>query len=288
MASTKLNIHIQPDANPDNLSRTIDTLSAETDLEFSTSRELLEFLDEQNIASRIELPSTATSMGVLERVENGIGLSPDGNALAKIKEDVRGDLFHFLMYSGWDARSPMEFLQSWGYRNCCDRYWVMGEVELTSSYLDRQVEETINQAYEIFSELNVPEFDDISFSRKSLTGAHKWLLPVQPQVTHPNDPDFRGERVFRRRDFCPPELLVLALAWVLRSDTDVVGVDVLLTREKREAICKACLLSPEALDRVLDWAIPTFPEILSPGTSAGFYGRFVRLHKLPTMEDLIR
>lgn len=104
----------------------------------------------------------------------------------------------------------------------------------------------------------------------------------------PNDPDYKADRAFRRRDFCPPELFVMALAWVLRNDSDVTDVEVLLTREKRDAICRACLLSPEAFDRVLDWTIPTFPALLSPGTSAGFYGRFVRLHKIPMVEDLIR
>lgn len=287
MAAIKLNIHIQPDANPENISRTIALLSIDPDLVFPTQKELLEILEENAIGSRIELPSTATSMGILEKADGAIRLSPNGNALARIREEVRGDLLHFLIYSGWDNRHPLDFLQSWGYRNCCDRYWLEGEAHLTSAYLDRQVEETINEARDAFIAMNVKEFDEISFSRKSLTGAHKWLLALQPQVLHPNTPDAK-DRVFRRRDFCPPELAVLALAWVLRDESTVTGVDILLTREKRETLCKVCLLSPEALDRVLDWAIPTFPALISPGTRAGSYGRFVRLHKIPTVEDVIR
>lgn len=287
MAAVKLNIHIQPDANPDNITRTIHVLASEAALSFPTQTELLEFLTEQNIGSRVELPSTATSMGILQKTDGAIHLSPSGQALARIREDVRGDLFHFLMYSGWDARRPLDFLQSWGYRNCCDRYWSAGEVQLTSTYLDRQVEETINGARTAFDALNVTEFDEISFSRKSLTGAHKWMLALQPQVLYPNTAEAK-ERTFRRRDFCPPELVVLALAWILRDESTITGVDILLTPEKREALCKVCLLSPESLDRVLDWAIPTFPALLSPGTSAGFYGRFIRLRKVPTLEDMIR
>jgi hypothetical protein len=287
MAGIKLNIHIPPDANPDNVSRTITILASDPDLNFPTYKELLEILTEDGIGSRIELPSTASSMGILTKVEGVIQLSSDGLALARIREEARGDLLHFQMYSGWDAHRPLDFLQSWGYRNCCDRYWALGEVQLTSAYLDRQVEETINEAREAFTAQNMREFDEISFSRKSLTGAHKWLLALQPPVLHPNTPDAK-DRTFRRRDFCPPELVVLALAWVLRDETTVTGVDILLTHEKREALCKACLLSPESLDRVLDWAIPTFPALLSPGTRAGAYGRFVRLHKIPTVEDVIR
>lgn len=287
MAGIKLNIHIQPDANPDNVSRMIRLLVDDPNFTFPTQKDLLFLLEENYIGSRIELPSTAMSMGILEKINGSIQLSRDGHALARVREDVRGDLLHFLMYAGWNASRPLDFLQSWGYRNCCDRYWAMGQVQLTSAYLDRQVEETITEAREVFTALNLGDFDEISFSRKSLTGAHKWLLALQPPVLHPNSLDAK-DRTFRRRDFCPPELIVVALAWVLRDETTVTGVDILLTREKREALCKACLLSPEALDRVLDWAIPTFPALLSPGTRAGAYGRFVRLHKVPTVQDVIR
>lgn len=287
MAGIKLNIHIQPDANPDNVSRTIGLLASGTDLTFPTQKDLLELLEENNIGSRIELTSTATSMGILSKVDGAIQLSRDGHAIARVREEARGDLLHFLIYTGWDRRRPLEFLQSWGYRNCCDRYWSAGEVQLTGAYLDRQVEETISVARETFTALNVGAFDEISFSRKSLNGAHRWLLALQPPVLHPNNPDAR-ERTFRRRNFCPPELVVMALAWVLRDEAVVADVDILLTHEKREALCQVCLLSPESLDRVLDWAIPTFPKLLSPGTRAGAYGRFIRLRKIPTLEDVIR
>jgi hypothetical protein len=287
MASDKLAIHVFPDANPSNTTAMIKLLSSDSSLRFSMSKDLVEYLKAEGISASDFLQNTSTHMGVLEKSEGEFRLSELGNALARIREDVRGDLFHLLLYSGWDANDPTTFLQSWGYRTCCNRYWTEGEVQLTSVYLDRQVEETIAEARETFTTLNIPEFDEVSFSRRSLTGVHKWLLGLQPQVLFPNVDDAK-DRTFRRRDFCPPELVVLALAWVLRDETSVTGVEILLTREKREALCKACLLSPEALDRVLDWAIPTFPSLISPGTRAGAYGRFVRLHKIPTVEDVIR
>lgn len=248
---------------------------------------MLEYLTSGGVATRQELPYIAHAMGILERSKDGVTISENGRALSDIREEARGDILHFLMYAGWDAEDPMTFPQSWGYRNCCDRYWAAHEVQLTSPYLDRQVEETIDEAYRTFEALNVPEFDEVAFSRKSLTGAHKWMLALDPPVLHPNSPDAK-DRVFRRRDFCQPELAVLALAWALRNESTVTGVDILLTTEKREAISKVCLLSPESLDQVLDWAIPTFPELISAGTSAGFYGRFVRLKRLPSLQDLAR
>jgi len=287
MVGVKLNIHVQPDANPDNTLKMIELLATDPDQLFLMQKDLLNLLTENNITSRVELPSTAEDMGILTKVDGKIRLSQNGYALTQVREEARNDLLHFLMYSGWDARRPLEFLQSWGYRNCCDRYWTAGEIQLTSVYLDRQVEETINEARATFTAMNVGVFDEISFSRKSLTGAHKWLLALQPPVLHPNSPEAK-DRIFRRRGFCPPELVVMALAWVMRNETTVADVDILLTPEKREALCRVCLLAPEALDRVLDWAIPTFPNLLAPGTRAGAYGRFVRLHKIPTLQDVIR
>ncbi len=128
--------------------------------------------------------------------------------------------------------------------------------------------------------MGVGEFDEISFSRKSLTGARKWLDALQPTVIEDN--------IFTRRAFCSPELMLLAIGYVLRDDPDATEIDILLSRDRREQICRICLLAPESFDRTLDWAIPVFPKLIEPGTSAGTYGRFIRLHKMPTLQDVVR
>src|SRR5690606_18800276 len=118
-----------------------------------------------------------------------------------------------------------------------------------------------------------------------LTGAHKWMEALQPEVLEKSGREYRR---FTRREFCPPELLIMAIGYILRDDPDATELDILLTPERRDALCQICLLEPSALDRALDWALPAFPTVISPGTTAGYYGRFVRLHKRPTFEDLIR
>ncbi|MBI5668045.1 MAG: hypothetical protein HZC41_08545 [Chloroflexi bacterium] len=281
MASTKLAIHIPPDANPVNITEMVVAIARQgADTVFESVRDLLEYTESQGIGSRTEMQSTAVYLGLLEKSSSGLGLTRTGFALAKIREDVRSDLLHYLMYTGWEESDPVNFLPSWSYRICCDRYWEGQEVTLDSDYLNRQVEETINQAREAFAQLNIGEVAEVSFSRKSLEGAHKWLGALQPPVIE--------NKVFTRRSFCPPELLLLAIGYVMKDETDATDIDILLTREKRDRICKVCLLDHNALDRALDWMLPIFPAVISPGTSAGFYGRFVRLHKLPTLEDVVR
>lgn len=285
MAPVRLTVHIPPDSNPTNTIALITDLAANPGHSFDSASQLLEYLSVQGIGSRTEIHSTATSLGILDRTEQAIHLSADGLALASVREDVRGDILHFLMYTGWTSNAPTQFLQSWAYRLVCDQYWEHGTVALTSSYLDAQVGEVINIAQAYFPQIGVSNFDEVSFSRKSLRGAHNWLEAVSPPVI---TGDGQQPPTFSRRSFCPPELVVLAVAYVVGQEENALGIDVLLTPEKRESISKICLIDPNAFDRVLDWALPIYPHLIAPGTTAGFYGRFVRLHQLPELKDVVR
>lgn len=279
MVTGRLAIHVLPDSNPTNVSQMIQRLSSES-LAFSTAKELIDYLRESGQNTNEWVQSTSTSMGILHRTTEGIKLSSSGLALSQVREDVRGDLLHFLMYSGWSVNKPHDFLQSWAYRLVCDQFWELGQVELTPTYLDRLVGEIINIAQGQFSETGAGQIDGVSFSRKSLKGVQNWLEAVHPPVIESN--------TFKRRSFCSPELVIMAIGYSLRDEVNTTGVDILLSPPKREIISKICLLDADALDRALDWAIPIFPNIISAGTTAGFYGRFIRLHKIPALEDLVR
>lgn len=280
----RLAIHILPDSNPENIGDMVRIVSLVPDTKFATARELVEYLKEQGSNSNDWVHSTSISMGLLARTSDGVRLSDRAYSLSQIRKEARADLLHYLMYTGWSEAHPTEFLQSWAYRRVCDRYWEMGTVEIPA-VARRLVEDIINEAHATFSALPVDEFDDISFGTKSLTGAHKWMEALQPEVLEKSGREYRR---FTRREFCPPELLIMAIGYILRDDPDATELDILLTQERRNALCQICLLEPSALDRALDWALPAFPTVISPGTTAGYYGRFVRLYKRPTFEDLIR
>jgi hypothetical protein len=94
-----------------------------------------------------------------------------------------------------------------------------------------------------------------------------------------------NDEEFERRYFCPSQLALLAAGWVARTTGGEVGIDLLLTPERREEMSKLCLVDPSALDKVLDWMLPIYPKIIQPGTRAGAYGRFIRFRKWPQIED---
>jgi len=285
MATTKLAIHVLPDVRAESVIDLASLLAANPKEYFSTSKELVDFLVLNNIKANDWVTSTSGMMKILEKKGDHICLSPFGKDFARIREDAKGDLLHFLMYTGWNSTKPLEFLQSWAYRYCCDLFWSKEEVELSSNFLNQLVEDVINVARDTFIKLGVQDFDEISFSRKSLNGVQNWLEALKPPVINSTD----SKMIYRRRAFCPPELMAMAIGYILRDEADsAIEIDILLTPEKREALCRIGQLSPDTLDRTLDWAIPTYPEILSPGTAAGFYGRFIRLHRMPTFENITR
>ncbi len=284
MAPVKLSIHVPTEAKPENVSLLITNLSRDKII-FPDTNNFNEYLIQINVNPRSEYRTTVASMEITHVCEGNINLSPIGYALSNIREEVRNDLYHYLMYRGWNFKKPLDFLQSWAYRYCCDLLWAKEDVEFTSSFINQIIEDVITTARDTFKNLGIQDFDEISFSRKSINGVQNWLEALRPPVLQSTS----AKMLYQRRAFCPPELLVMAIGYLLGQETtQAIEIDILLTREKREALCKICQLSPEALDRALDWAIPTFPEVISPGTAAGFYGRFIRLHQMPTFEKLIR
>lgn len=283
MASIKLDIHIPPDSNPENIGQLINILAGNPTLIFQTASEMMEFLLENGGGSRSEIHITAGEMGVIEKTPNNVKLSPIGHTLSRIREEARPDLLHYLMYTGWSENKPRAFLQSWAYQKVCNHYWETGDVDIPT-FAKRLVEEITNEASTYFTDL-LEAFEDISFSPKSITGAHKWMEAMRPQVIEKSGKEYKR---FIQREFCPPELLIMAIGYVLQDDPDATNIDILLSKDRRDVICRLCLLEPSALDRALDWALPAFPSIITTGTTAGYYGRFIRLIKRPTFEDLIR
>ena len=273
----RLTIHVPPDASPTALIDMGKLLVQFQDRPF-TSSELLTVLTEHGRKSRPEIPPTARALGLLEQCGKSMRLSEIGKTIARLRDDVAGELMHYLLFSSWTHDEPLKFLPSWTYRITCLRYWHLGEVRIDGDFKSRLIPEINGEAQEYFAKYGT--FSDPSFGPKSLRGVAVWLEALQPPV-------LVGD-VFRRRTFCIPELVVLALGYSVRDQADAINVDILLSRERRETIAQLCLLSPEHLDQVLDYALTSFPHLVQPGTTAGFYGRFVRLLKRPTVEDVVR
>lgn len=215
----------------------------------------------------------------------GRELSEDGEALARLcrkKPALWGDLLHFLHYTRWSPLKPTEYAFSWVYRQFTNLLWEATNVRVDESFLQPVVSSLIGaiEAEPAFADVieHKTRTGAISLSTLSLVGALNWLAALWPPVLN--------EQHFSRRFFCPPELMVLALSWVTRTDGGELGIDILLSPERRRALCMLCLLDPAALDRTIDWTLPLYSACVRPGTNAGAYGRFIRFVCWPQLSDL--
>ncbi|MCS6836817.1 MAG: hypothetical protein NZ750_12470 [Anaerolineae bacterium] len=278
MAAEKLTIHVPPEATPQNVTQLIESI-ARDEISFGSVNELMDYAMKRGIGNRSEMQFMALQLGLLGRFDDGFVLTRTGYDFAQLKDAIKPDVLHFLLYSAWgDGREEL-FYPSWSYRACCNDYWQAKTVELSSTYLDSQVTEIINRAEASLTQETV-EYDSVSFSRKSIRGIRNWLEALDPPVII--------DGCFQRRDFCHPELFLLALGYMMRDEPDAVGVDILLSHERRQIVCQVCLLDPEAFDSTLDWMLPLYPHVVSADPDVGYYGRYIRLHHLPTLEDLPR
>lgn len=269
MGGDRLTFHVPQEAGPKSLIPLLEAMNAEQ-MAFDSASALLDFADEHDLGSRQEMPIFATECGLLERSEKGIRLSDTAAAILALRPEVRSDVIHFLLCTGWNEDNPLVRTVLWSYRQVVSLLWEQRSVHLSGA-ATVLAEEVRNQIQDVFS-------TDPSFSTKSIRGVRKWLEALVPSVV--------SDDHFSRRQFCAPELALLALGWVGQMSGGETNIDLLLTTERRDAVCKICLLDPVALDRVVDWTLPLYPAILRSGTSAGAYGRFIRFIRWPSVGDL--
>ncbi len=271
MVEHHLTFHVPQEAEPGALIPLLEAINAEQ-MQFDTVASLLNFSQQHGLISRTEINIFANDCGLLQKDQTGsIVLSEKALLVLRLKPETRPDIIHYLVYSGWQIEKPFEKTVLWSYRQVVDLLWRQpgADIGKIANIIAEEIRNHIQDTFE----------SDPSFSPKSIRGVRKWLEALTPPVIENN--------IFTRRHFCPPELALLALGWVGQTAGGEVGVDLLLTPERREALCRVCLLDPAALDRVLDWTLPLYPTVVRPGTGAGVYGRFIRFLKWPELSDLL-
>ena len=279
MADARLTFHIPQEGEPDKLIPLLEAMRTD-DARFPTVGALLDFAQAQGLGGRTEMQILATACGLLRKDSDGyIVLSEAATVIAQQKPDIRPDLIHYLLYTGWQLDSPAANTILWSYREVTNSLWDKSSVNVVS-IANVIAEEVNNHTRKVFTGIPGYDLGMVSFSPKSIRGVRKWLEALTPPAIENN--------TFTRRYFCPPELTLLATSWVAQTMGGEADIDFLLTPERREAICRLCLLDPSALDKVLDWMLPFYPDIVRPGTGAGVYGRFLHYLKWPEMKDLLR
>ncbi len=265
--------HIR-NAHPDDMVAILATIDAYPGL--PTIGEVLRFAEELGFTirdrQRLEALMTARDLGLVEPERNV--LTPLGEAVRQLESqnsELFCDIIHYLHYALWDSKCPDAHCFSWTYRHLCDLLWHAG----TMSLADRRdiAAELESKARAAFGRAS------IALSAKSVGGALLWLMELNPSVF-----DEAGNTFIRRR-FCPPELFVLAVDYVYRTNNITYGTNLLIGEDRREAICQVCLLDPDGFDRVLDYAVAQC-DYLEKGVGGG-WGSYLVLKRQPQLEDFI-
>lgn len=267
---SKLNFHVRHEVTPERVWSVLEALAEGFDYEHVTQA------DRQ--LSRLRQ---------LDLVANGdeIELTPHGQQVYEFgmqKPDALPDLWHFLHYTKWQSEYPRENTIFYTYRAYCDLLYEKGQARLDKDTREIYTAELNGQILSapIFAGIEVDlQKGAISLSRNSLRGVEHWIENLSPRVIEVEQ--------FERRHFCIAELLVLALGYVTQTYAVELGIEQLLTSEKRALICRLCFLDESALDQTLDWALPAFPHVIQAGTNAGTFGRFIRILKVPAIKDFL-
>ncbi len=241
----------------------------------STTKEIREIAEDMGYfihdKKRFEDSLTlAKDLNLVSAYKKRYTLTEDGEAVYTIlyrKPDLFVDLIHGLIIIGDSGFS-------WAYREVCKLLWTRGHINEIKT---REIaSEIITKAREVFG-------DSVSFSPKSVNGVLHWLSELRPSVIM-NDKS-SSRKSFRRRSFCPPELLILAIDRLYSQHSRNYGSNVLLTEEVLNELCCTCLLEMNALDRVLRYAVNQF-DFVESGVGGG-WGRYIALHRKPELGDFI-
>ncbi len=210
-----------------------------------------------------------------------VTLTAIGHRIICARAERQTELIHYLLYTGWDDQQAGYNAPLWTYRRVCELLWDKEDARINSSQIVAELAARFDEelaSKEPFKKIK------LSVSGKTIRGVTVWLEQLQPPAIH--------DGMFARRTACSRELLLLGIGWVYRDSVgqpDTNGLlnsaDLPLTRERREALYKLCLLEPAALERMLRAVISAYPNYISEGTTGGALNRFIRLHRMPMLTD---
>jgi hypothetical protein len=221
----------------------------------------------------------ARDIGLIE--ENSLTLTEKGSLLHQLvlkNESVADNILHFFCYERWHEDQPEEHCFSWTYRRLVDEFWDNPRVAIDKRRLAIML---ANRAQEEFSS-QFGLSPQVSLSDSSVKGVLNWLEILEPPCLQIID----GEMIFIRRNFCPPELMILAIDYLYRVRRADYGTNLFFTEANVQTLCKACLLERDIFETVLEWTIGQFDNLVEGG--GGGWDRGITLYQKTTLTGLLQ
>lgn len=267
---TTLNFHVRHEVQPQRVWEIINALAADSEYDYVTQ------YDRQ--LSRMRKLGIIDGRGDVELTQVGKELYRIGTK----RQDVLWDLLHYLHYIQWNQDNPTENTMFFTYQKYCDALYERGDFEFAAHIdsLTAEMEGYITSATFFTDVIDDLAKGAVSLSRNSLKGVEHWLEKLSPEVIN--------DGYFRPRHYCSPELMLMAISYMSSIFEAELGLEQALTEEKRNVLKHICFLEDEALNQIINWLLPEYPNIIESGTKTGSYGRFIKLMRQPMLEDLLR
>lgn len=184
------------------------------------------------------------------------------------------DVIHYLCYSLCDDQRRAGTIMSgwsWVYQTACRLLWE----ERPEVPTFPEMAAALNRELLVLD----PEFSG-GVHRNSANAAQVWLRQLDPPFLYTQFKPWRSQG----RDWCSPELVVLAFAHIYRLDELPYDTPLLIDDHVWRELCACCLVEQPLLEEVLEVAVGTFPYI---EMHSGEWGRSLIAHQPITVLDLL-
>lgn len=171
------------------------------------------------------------------------------------------ELVHWTWYSGFLRAPVSEWGASWLYQQLSDLIWENSPARIVANKLLANMVELANSTFPD----NYP-----SFNITSITSVIAWLSELDPPFLSKGDPDDPGRNhESNKRQYCSPELVLLAIQLQYTVKRLPFGVPLLMDDELIDSISKICLLDSNQFWPMAEICALTFPKLSRKETAYG-------------------
>ena len=169
------------------------------------------------------------------------------------------DVLHGLQYGLWTQHTPSQHLASWTYQYICDYLWTHQVLPKTS--------DCVSDLYDSLEDLGEGQVNsqNSSVDSRAVTNTYDWLLPLSPPVFEGVSEQAGGKSfknaTFTQRAFCSSALFLMGLSWFAREAGNEFGELVAINQERKEQVCRFCLIERTQFDFMLTEVVRRFSYV---------------------------
>lgn len=189
-------------------------------------------------------------------------LTPRGvylRVLAEWNLPAFNDMMHYLYYASWNFGDQEMATFSWTYQTVCNLLWERRPAVIDGKALAAEVRDLAQQQFNL---------DSVSITDYAIDGVYNWLRSLDPAFAW-TDTKTRRRETNSGRSACTPELLLMAIDYLYRTQGMAYNEPVLMDEEKVSIVCRLCLLDPLRWRSVLGRAVEQFPVLQRAGSTEG-------------------